>query len=215
MTTPIHHSTNLSNNESTFSTNINIDTITVSTQLNSVVSNTLANTDLLSPLLVASLAPSANQFIGTDNLNQLGWQDLPLAIATPEALYYATFAQNFNVVLGYMNFVDPANYNNTGITWSGGLSQFILPIDQVYEITLNVMVTSSASTVRIDLEFDGTPISQLLLSPTSDNGSLKGIVATAFGNTDVRVALTRIGADATAKNNYSAIATQIVFKRIA
>lgn len=216
MTTPVLHCLDNTCTESTYSLNVDLGTVTVSTQLNSVASNTLANTDLLSPLLVASIAPSANQFVGTDNLNQLGWQDLPLAIATPEAIYYATAGQNFNSgPIAYMVFNDPASYNNAGVTWNGGLMQFVLPIDQVFEITLNVMVTASASSVRFDLVFDGTNITQALISATENNGSLKGIVTTAFGNADVQIAMTRVGADTTAKTNYSGIATQIVFKRIA
>lgn len=215
MTTPIHHSTNLSNNESTFSTNINIDTITVSTQLNSVVSNTLANTDLLSPLLVASLAPSANQFIGTDNLNQLGWQNLPLAIATPVAMFDAAWPQDFNAAASlYIQFVNPARYNNTPIVYDG-VDTFTLPVDTVFEIDLRVMSVASASEVIFTIEFDGVPYRELLLSPTDSNGCSKEIITSVVGANTVKIMCTRSGVDATPKINFTSTSTQIIFKRIA
>jgi len=198
MTTPVLHAIDATINTATFS-----DTI---------VLTSLDTTNVL----ISGAAPAADQFLGADGLGVLGWQDIPLALETPTALYFAAHPQNYNAAaFGYINFVDPANYNTIGSTWNGGLQVINLPINQTFEVEFKAMVTASASTVRFTIEWDGTDVAEFITGPGSDNGSCKAIMAiSGVGNQDFRIGVDRVGADATAKNNYSAISTQVIIRRI-
>jgi len=215
MTTPVLACTDTTCNLANYATLIQLETLTVANQFNSVISTELDNVNIISTITIANLSPGAGQVIGTDNLNQLGWQEFPLGVSTPSALYSAVHPQNFNsAASSYIDFVDPGVYNNAGITYDG-TDTFTLPVDNVYEIDFRGMVTASASTITFSIEFDGVVERDLLMGPTSNNGSCTQIISTVAGANTVRILCTRIGVDATAKNNYSANATEIKFTRIA
>lgn len=175
-----------------------IENFSVSGAFGSTDEATFNNVDFLGPIAIGSIASVANQYIGTDTLNQLGWQDLPVTPLT--AVFELVAFQDLN--LGVYNLLQwyPASFDSlSGYITKTSAEEWTINTSGVYKLEVYASVGPTASAIYIDIEKNGgTILARSELGVNETNSAHFGISALAPGET-VRVTTTRFGANTTAK----------------
>jgi len=135
-------------------------------------------------------------------------------ITTSKVAFFNGTVQNFNAVIGLVNFNPVPVFDTIGIVWNAGLQHFSLPLNEMFIVEYVVNLVPSSSTVEFELQFDFQTKCEFRCYSTSNCGKASMVISTIPGDFQVRVQISRIGADATAKNTYSAISSYIRFIKI-
>jgi len=130
--------------------------------------------------------------------------------------FYLAEPQNFNLFANSsVTFLPVPIINDIGISYNNISHEFTLPASITLLIDFCVELVPSASDVLFDINFNAVIFSDFVCYSSSSCGFGSAIITTTPGANILRINTNRVGADATAKNNFSDKSTYIRFIRIA
>lgn len=206
----------ITNNTATsaaWSKDLILDNLTVTNQFISATDTNLDNVNIISSLDIAGISPSAGQVVGTDNMNILGWQSLPLQ--QKYSIYHCTASLNINFGV------------NTTLTYVPGYNDLVGSIDQTapsnftcntpgtYYIKADISCLASTSENECQIFVSSLgPVAYSFINLASSYASMSAVVNLQVGDI-IQILSVRTNLDATPKLNLAnGLSSPIIFSRI-
>lgn len=169
-------------------------------------SNVNLNSVSVNQLSVGGVLPGNDKYLTTDNVGALSWINKPVNVSDIRCRsHFTTSGFNFNSAASVNVTFEAATINTLGGDFSfNGTNLFTCNVPGVYRIEYSPIVISSASYNSISIQKNGT--NQTLSQINQSGNSCDCICVLNLVATDtINVLSTRIGLNASAKNNLVAI----------
>lgn len=198
-----------------FSDAVLVEELIANDNLVSTNNTTLNDVNILGDIEINSNGGLANQVLGKDNLNVLGWVTLPpTSNNILKSLYYALPNQNLNLFgLTYVQYNLPF-YNNLVAEITQTTNQnYLFNVAGAYEVSAELSVFSSASELQMSVVKNGLIQTGCFIGLASNYGKVSFIDTFSPGDL-VSIICTRVGLDITPKLVINDVSSGIVFTKL-